>query len=77
VNGIFKEIALKRDGQTYIFRFDDASHRALVGVLGRFAADPGLNFTWHDAAVLCKKARQECVKVSGVGPLASTTNRLR
>ena len=46
-------------------------------VLGRFAADPGLNFTWHAAAVLCKKARQECVKAAGVGPLASTTNRLR
>jgi hypothetical protein len=77
VNGIFKEIALKKDDQTYIFRFDDASHQALVGVLGRFAADPGLNFTWHAAAVLCKKARQECVKAAGVGPLASTTNRLR
>ena len=77
MNGMFKQIAWKRDDQTYIFRFDDESHLALVRVLGRFAADPNLNFTWHDAAVLCKKARQECGKVSGIGAAAPAMNRLR
>ena len=77
MNGMFKQIVLKREGQTYIFRFDDKSHLALVRVLGRFAADPNLNFTWHDAAVLCKKARQECGKVSGGGVSIPTMNRPR
>jgi len=77
MNGILKQIALKREGQTYIFRFDDASHLALVRVLGRFAADPNLNFTWHDAAVMCKKARQEYGKVSGGGSYIPAMNRLR
>jgi hypothetical protein len=54
------EITLCKEGQIYIFRFDAASHRALLGVLGRLAVDPGLNFSWHNAAVVCKIARQPC-----------------
>jgi hypothetical protein len=62
MNGQFQEIALRKEGQTYIFRFDAASQRALLGVLGRFASNPELKFSWHDAAVVCKIARQPCLK---------------
>ena len=58
MNDLLQEVTLKKEGQTYIFRFDAASHPALLGVLGRFAADAQLNFSWHDAAVVCKKVRQ-------------------
>jgi hypothetical protein len=77
MNGRFSEIALRKGGETYVFRFDDASHRALLNVLGRLAADPSLNFSWHDAAVLCKKVRQQCPKALGTTTSAATTNRLR
>jgi hypothetical protein len=62
MNEQLREIALRKEGQTYIFRFDAVSQRVLLGVLGRFATDPGLNFSWHDAAVVCKIARQPCPK---------------
>ena len=53
------EIVLKKDLETYLFRFDEASRRALVGVLGRFAGDPELSFSWHDAALVCKQAGRQ------------------
>ena len=62
MNDLLQEVTLKKEGQTYIFRFDAASHPALLGVLGRFAADAQLNFSWHDAVVVCKKVRQPCAK---------------
>jgi len=59
VNRRFREIALRKGGETYIFRFDGSSHQALLGVLARFAVATDLNFSWHDAAVVCRKARNE------------------
>ena len=76
MNGKFREIALQKGRETYIFRFDDASHRAFLKVLGRFAADPNVSFSWYDAAVLCKKARQPHQKMPGTKTSAATRNRL-
>jgi hypothetical protein len=56
----FKEIALRKEGHTYLFRFDDQSHKALLSAFGKFAAAEQLNFSWHDAAVLCRKVRVDC-----------------
>lgn len=33
-------------------------------VLGRYASNPELDFTWYDAAVLSQKIRQESGKLS-------------
>jgi hypothetical protein len=76
MNEQFREIALRKEGQTYIFRFDAVSQPALLGVLGRFAADPGLNFSWHDAAVVCKIARQPCTKSGPAVASPPTRERL-
>ena len=76
MNAKFREIALQKGRETYIFRFDDASHPAFLQVLGRFAADPNLSFSWYDAAVLCKRARQQYAKVPGTMSAAATINRL-
>jgi hypothetical protein len=51
-------VTLLKDGQKYVFRFDESSRKALLGVFGRFANDPRLNFSWHDAAVLARKVRK-------------------
>lgn len=56
---IKREIALAKGREKYIFRFDDASHKALLRVFGRYADSVELSFTWHDAAVLTKKVREE------------------
>jgi hypothetical protein len=70
------EVILRKDAETYILRFDNDSRRAAVGVAARFAVDPGLNFSWHDAAVLCGKIRE--VAASDATPMAqeAAINRL-
>jgi len=51
-------IALVKDGERYVFLYDDTSISTLLQTLGRYAADPELNFTWYDAAVLSQKVRR-------------------
>ncbi|WP_437201615.1 hypothetical protein [Planctomicrobium sp. SH664] len=51
-------IALVKDGERYVFLYDDQSAPQLLQTLGRYAADPELNFTWYDAAVLSQKVRR-------------------
>lgn len=51
-------IALVKDGERYVFLYDDASVPQLMQTLGRYAADPEMNFTWYDAAVLSQKVRR-------------------
>ena len=53
-----REVALRKEGHTYLFRADGESYRALLSVLRRFATNANLNFSWHDAAVVCQKIRQ-------------------
>ena len=75
VNGRLREITLKKGVETYVFRFDAASHHALLGVVARFAAAPDLTFSWHDAAVVCKKVREEAGAGIGAAPWALSTGR--
>jgi len=60
-----RKIVLAKEGEKYVFSFDEASQKALLGTFGRFAASPELNFSWHDAAVLTKKVRQELQQAYG------------
>lgn len=50
-------LAMVKDGERFVFLYDDDSIPETLQTLGRFAADPELNFTWYDAAVLCQKLR--------------------
>jgi hypothetical protein len=45
--------------ERYVFVFSDASRAETLRTFGRFASDPGLSFTWYDAAVLSAKVRKE------------------
>ncbi len=51
-------IALVKDGERYVFLYDESSLAQMLQTLGRYAADPELNFTWYDAAVLSQKVRR-------------------
>ena len=52
-------LALVKGSERYVFLYDDASRAEALRVLGRFASNPELSFTWYDAAVLSQKIRQE------------------
>lgn len=51
-------LAMVKDGQRYVFMYDDNSFDHLLQMLGRYAADPELNFSWYDAAVMSQKVRR-------------------
>jgi hypothetical protein len=52
-------LALVKGGERYIFLYDDANRAETLRVLGRFASNAELSFTWYDAAVLSQKIRQQ------------------
>lgn len=51
-------LALVKGAERYVFLFDDDHRAEALRTLGRFASNPELSFTWHDAAVLSQKVRQ-------------------
>ncbi len=52
-------LALVKGAERYVFLYNDASRAATLRVLGRYASNPELSFSWYDAAVLSQKIRQE------------------
>ena len=58
MNGEINVVALVRGEEQYIFMFDEANRTETLRILGRYAADPELSFTWYDAAVLSQKVRE-------------------
>lgn len=52
-------LALVKGAERYVFLYDDASRAEALRVLGRFASNPDLSFTWYDAAVMSQKIRQD------------------
>jgi hypothetical protein len=51
-------LALMKGEEQYIFLFDDKNRTETLRMLGRYAANPGLSFSWYDAAVLSERIRQ-------------------
>lgn len=51
-------LALMKNGERFVFLYDDESSGSLLQTLGRFAANPDLSFSWYDAAVLSQKVRK-------------------
>lgn len=58
MSGNLNVLALVKDGERYVFTYDDSSVPQLLQTLGRYAADPELNFSWYDAAVLSQRVRR-------------------
>ncbi len=46
---------VKDDGESYIFLYSDKNRTETIRVLGRFARNEDLSFTWDDVALLTKK----------------------
>lgn len=51
-------LALVKGEERYVFLYDDRNRVETLRMLGRYAADPQLSFTWYDAAVMSKKIRE-------------------
>lgn len=52
-------LALVKGTERYVFLYDDKSRAETLRVLGRYASNPDLSFTWYDAAMLSQRVRQE------------------
>lgn len=51
-------LALMKNGERYVFLYDDESSSTLLQTLGRYAGSDELSFSWYDAAVLSQKVRR-------------------
>lgn len=69
MNKSINVLALVKDGERYVFLYDENSVSALLQTLGRYAADPELNFSWYDAAVLSQKVRRIQSSRDGDSPI--------
>jgi hypothetical protein len=61
-------LALVKGAERYVFLYDDASRAEALRVLGRYASNPDLSFSWYDAAVLSQKIRQESQQAAAPKP---------
>jgi hypothetical protein len=52
-------LALVKGSERYVFLYNEENRAETLRVLGRYASNPDLSFTWYDAAVLSQKIRQE------------------
>lgn len=71
MSGDINVLALVKGAERYVFLFDDASRAEALRVLGRYASNPELSFTWYDAAVLSQKVRQSAPVKSLEGALGT------
>ena len=56
-------LALVKGDERYVFLYDDANRAETLRMLGRFASNADLSFTWYDAAVLSQRVRQGSVPI--------------
>lgn len=50
-------LALVKGEERFIFLFDDGNRDTTLRQLAHFAADPEIDFSWYDAAMLSRKIR--------------------
>lgn len=50
-------LALVKGEEKFIFLFDDSNRDNTLRQLAHFAADPEIDFSWYDAAMLSRKIR--------------------
>lgn len=48
----------KEDGEKYLYLFDRLSISETMRAIAQHAANKELSLTWHEAAKLCKRARE-------------------
>lgn len=56
-------LALVKGEERYVFLYDDDNRAETLRMLGRYASNPELSFTWYDAAILSQKIRSTAQQV--------------
>ena len=71
-------LALVKGEERYVFLYSDSNRTETLRLLGRYASNPDLSFTWYDAAVLSQKIRENQQEEVGTCCLAfESTAELR
>ncbi len=52
-------LALVKGKERYVFLYNDKNRTEILRLIGRYASDPELSFTWYDAAVLSQRIRRK------------------
>lgn len=52
-------LALIRGNERFVYVYDDESQRELIEAIRVQAANPEVNLSWYDAAVLAERARRQ------------------
>jgi hypothetical protein len=52
-------MALVKGEEQYVFLYNENNRAETLRLLGRYASNPELSFSWYDAAVLSQKIRQD------------------
>jgi hypothetical protein len=68
-------LALLKGSERFVFLYDDESADQLLQTLGKYAADPELNFSWYDAATLSQRVRK--LRESDPSETSDPPNRIR
>lgn len=55
----FNILALIKGNERYVYIYDDNSSQPLLEAFRAEADNPDLSLSWHDAAVLAQKAREQ------------------
>ena len=50
---------VKPNGERYVYLFGDGDYQSLCRVLAKHACNPGLSFTWKDAASVMWRVRKD------------------
>ena len=58
VSGDINILALAKGEERYIFLYDEKSRNETLRILGRYASNSELSFSWYDAAVMSQKVRK-------------------
>ncbi len=57
-------LALIKGKERFVFVYDDESREKLIDTIRNQAADPDVNLSWFDAAVLTERARLQAETVA-------------
>ena len=74
MNDDINVLALVKGRERYIFLYEDSQRAEALRMLGRFASNPELSFTWYDAAVLSQKVRHNATKTLDMSDLPRRMN---
>ncbi|MCA9130887.1 MAG: hypothetical protein KDB22_27575 [Planctomycetales bacterium] len=70
-------LAMVKGEEHYVFLYDDKNRVETLRMLGRYAADPQLSFSWYDAAVMSKKIREMAYEEEPSDPILTPKSTSR